>query len=97
MNQDTRVVTMIILSCSEKAFHCAVPGNEMKFYLPRAHVRPLGNEKARFNQPCKFEIPEWLALNHRQIVGDDAFEANKARKKGFFASNATTKSVQQRP
>ena len=79
---ETRVVTMVISDCTEKAFHCAVTGDDRKFYLPRAYVRPLGNEKARFNQPCKFEIPEWLALNHRQIVGDEAFEENKARKKG---------------
>jgi hypothetical protein len=82
MNTETRVVTMIISDYTEKAFHCAIPGDERKFYLPRAHVRPLGDGKARFNQPYKFEIPEWLALNHRQICGDDAFEENKARKKG---------------
>lgn len=80
---NTRVVTLIISKCTEKAFHCAVPGDDRKFFLPRSQVRPLGEGKPRFNQPHKFEIPEWLALNHRQICGDDAFEENKAREKAY--------------
>ena len=83
----TRVVTLIISKHTEKAFHCAVPGNDMKFWLPRSHVKPAGTDNGtpRFNQPHRFEIPEWLALNHRQLCGDDAFEENKARKKQIKA------------
>ena len=78
MKNKTRTVTLIIVSATDKAVKCYVPGKDATpFFLPKSQIKPLCEGNPRRNQPCRFEIPEWLALNHRQICGDAAFEANK--------------------
>lgn len=65
-----RIVEMTVEPHNERSFICQVPGDDRKFYLPRKdYVKPLGGGK--------YEIPEWLALKHRQICGDEAYEKAK--------------------
>ena len=77
----TRVVTLIIKEIVGKSFKCLVPGQQPSFFLPRSQIKPVGPERPRFNQPINVEMPEWLALNHKQICGDAAFEANKRERR----------------
>lgn len=55
----------------------AAPGDEDEFYLAKSQVTvtPIEGDSTM----AEVEVPEWLAKRHRQLVGDEVFEAEKAR------------------
>lgn len=79
MGEKTVKVFVLDQSESGKAVECAMcEGAEPTFWLPKKSIRPLG--KVRRHAEAQFVIPEWLWLSHRQLCGDQAFEAEKRRK-----------------
>ena len=77
MKNKTRVVKLIVLRERGASWECSIPGKEPSFFLAKSQVKPVGPGPHRFKEPMQLEMPEWLALKHKQICGDAAFEANK--------------------
>ena len=48
------------------------------FFLPKSQIKPYAVVKKR--QFARFDIPNWLYLQHWQLCGRDAFEDEKQRK-----------------
>lgn len=64
---------------SGKAIKCAMQETgEDSFFLPKSQIQPHGS--VRKNQFNAFDVPEWLALQHWQICGREAFEEEKRRR-----------------
>ena len=77
MNKTIRIKVTVV-DHTEKSVKCEVSGHPDAFYLPKAQIKPIG--KVIRNKPAEFDIPEWLWLKHRQLCGDEAFEAEKVRR-----------------
>ena len=76
-----KTVTVWVLDQSEsgRAIECALcEGATPTFWLPKKSITPLG--KVRRHCEATFTLPEWLWLSHRQLCGDQLFEAEKRRK-----------------
>ncbi len=61
-----------------KAIKCSMnqDGSDA-FFLPKSQIKPYS--VVRKNAICRFDIPEWLCLQHVQICGKEDFEAEKQR------------------
>ena len=77
----TKTVDIYVIdeTSSGKAIKCSMTSSgEDPFYLPKSQIKPHGSvKKANFN---KFDIPDWLFLEHRQMCGTEAFEERKREK-----------------
>lgn len=64
---------------SGKAIKCSVEDDHSNhFYLSKSQIKPHGS--VRKGEIAKFDIPEWMFKNHRQLCGDQVFEENKRYK-----------------
>lgn len=57
----------------------AAPGDERRFHLAKSQVTIQHLEGD--SSFVEAEVPEWLAKRHRQLVGDEAYKAEKAKRK----------------
>lgn len=76
-----RKVTVFVIEQHEggKMLKCSLRDDEKHpFFLPKSQIVPSGRVFPK--NFVEFSIPEWLCLNHRQICGDEAFEAEKKRR-----------------
>lgn len=85
MKQIEIEVLVIEQTESGKALKCSMreDGGET-FFLPKGQIKPIG--KVKKGQKAKFSMPEWLYLKHRQMCGDEAFEAEKSRREAYEKS-----------
>lgn len=47
------------------------------FFLPKSQIKPYGT--VRKNSAQRFDIPDWLYLQHWQLCGREAFDEEKKR------------------
>jgi hypothetical protein len=72
-----RVYHLSVLALTDNGDRCST-GEGEAFWLPRNSVK--WHSPPTTGKTVSATIPEWLAEKHRQLVGDDAFEAAKRRK-----------------
>ncbi len=83
-----RTVSIYVIeeTSTGKGIRCSMSDDgEDTFFLAKSQIKPLG--KVKKHAFCDFEIPEWMCLNHWQICGREAFEAEKERKKQWKHTN----------
>ena len=69
-----RTYALTILALTENGVRCSAAEGEA-FWLPKAHV--TWHRPPETGRKVSATIPNWLALSHRQLVGDEKFEAAK--------------------
>lgn len=75
-----KVYKVDIVDQTVAAIKCTLRGDTSEFWLPKAHIITTCTP---MEGPMAYEVgvPDWLALKHRQLCGDEAFEAAKAKAK----------------
>ena len=64
-----------------------LPSEAEQIWLPRHWIVPIDHNGQRMKSDpgvgdvADYEIPPWLWKSHRALCGDEAFEAEKARKR----------------
>ncbi len=80
-------IYVIEQTSSGKAIKCSMSkSGEASFFLPKSQIKPYGS--VRKHAFMKFDIPEWLCLQHWQICGREEFEAEKERLKEYATTRA---------
>ncbi len=84
-----RKVDIFVIEQTEsgKAIKCSMKEDgKDSFFLPKATITPTGI--VRKGHTCEFAIPDWLYLQHWQLCGREAFEAEKLRRKEYEKTRA---------
>lgn len=84
-----RTVDIFVIdqTSSGKALKCSMKhdGSDA-FFLPKSQLKPFGT--VRKDHFCKFDVPEWLCVQHWQICGREEFEAEKSRRAEYEKTRA---------
>ncbi len=69
-----------IVGETENGWKCEYGHGQPAFILPKSKSVAWGGSPSVGARHVHVMVPNWLALNHRQIVGDVAFEENKKQR-----------------
>lgn len=77
----TKTLDILVIEETKKGtgIKCSMSADgSYPFFLPKSQIKPYG--PVRKGQFAKFDIPNWLWVQHWQLCGRVEFEAEKARK-----------------